>query len=272
MKHNKLKNTGILFEILCKKIMHETLNPSMPQVAIQIVKKHFNVASNLLAELKLYQQLNQHDSKIDVDELMSLVLEGRRKINGRALNEEKYNLIKTIKKKYDINEFYRSRISSYKLLASIYNLFENEPTSNPSSYLKNKQFISESLKGQTINEINELETQILQQDPDIRKLSFKIIVEKFNSKYKNLSVRQQKLLSKYINEDSQTASFKDYILKECNYISKQLNIKVKAVEDPIQKIKVKEVIKLLEHIIISDKIKEDHLSSMLKYYELIEKL
>jgi hypothetical protein len=272
MKHNKLKNTGIIFEILCKKIMHETLNPTNPQTALKIVKKHFNVNSQLLSELRLYQQLNQSSVSVNADELINLVIKNRINIDENKLNVEKYNLNKIIKKHYNLTEFYNSRITNYKVLASIYNLFENKTAKNPTSYLQNKQIISENLTGKSVKELDEIEQIIAQEEPDIRKLSFKIIVEKFNEKYRTLNTKQQQLLSKYINEDETDTKFKDYVITECKFIEKKLNIKKSKLTNPIQQIKLNEVINLLNNIVISDKIKEDHLSAMLTYYELINEI
>lgn len=272
MKHNKLKNTGIIFEILCKKIMHETLNPTLPQAAMRIVRRHFTADSKLMTELKLYQQL-QDITTIDTAELLGLVTESRMRISSKELQTEKYQLIKSIKAKYKLDEFFDSRVGNYKLLASIYNLFEHSPLIDPTKYIQNKQFIIESLTpNNTVTEIDETEQELLSEDADVRKLGFKFIVEKFNDKYRDLNPRQKKLLSKYINEDSTTTDFKDYVIKECGWIGKQMDGKVSQLPDSVLKIKLTEVNKLLNHIVVSDKIKEDHLSSMLKYYELLEEL
>jgi hypothetical protein len=71
-----------------------------------------------------------------------------------------------------------------------------------------------------------LEEEVIQtfrnEDPDIRKLGFKIIIEKFNSKYRTLNDRQKKLLSRYINDDENKDEFKNYVLKEVSWIVKNL--------------------------------------------------
>ena len=59
-------------------------------------------------------------------------------------------------------------------------------------------------------------------DPDIRKLSFKIIIERFNQKYKGLNEKQKTLLGKYINDDPNRSAFKDYVMSEITAITKEL--------------------------------------------------
>lgn len=273
MKHNKIKNVGLIFEILCKQIVYETLNPTKPQQAIKIIRRHFKNGSPLLQELRLYQQLSQHVDNVNVEELFGLIVENRKQINSSELNTQKYNLVKDIRKNYDLTEFFSGRVSNYKLLASIYNLFEFSSSKNPTKYLQNKTVILEFLSNKTpISTDLEVEEILLKEDEDVRKLGFKLIVEKFNDKYKNLNPSQRKLLSKYINEDSSSTEFKDYIVLECSKMTNRFEDFIEKETDPIVKIKLTEVTNLLENIVISDKLKEEHLSAMLKYYELIDEM
>jgi hypothetical protein len=103
-------------------------------------------------------------------------------------------------------------------------------------------------------------------------LAFKILVEKFNAKYAPLSKDQRAILKKYISEDINSDSFKNYMFSEVGRIQKNLTEKVKYVKDPVIAIKTNEAIKLLENIISSRTIKQEHVSAMLKYYELMDKI
>ncbi len=268
MKHNKIKNTGIIFEILCRKITNETLNPDSKQPAIKLVKRFFKKQSNLLSELLLYRQLSVNSDINNISELVDLVAADRKKISNDALNSEKFQLIKEIKRNYDIKEFFESRVDNYRLFASIYNLFD---ANNSVSFLKSKERI--------VEEYNTIKSVIVENDEldslpsDLKKMTFKIIVEKFNNKYRNLLPPQKILLSKFINDDITTKSFKTYIVTECSILQKKLNDRVKIEKNDVLKIKLNEISSLL-NIIITDTSnpKEDHISSLLKYYELVEEL
>lgn len=270
IKHNKLKNTGILFEILCRHMTHEILNPKHKQSAIKIIKKHFNKDSNLLSELKLYQQLSAVGIEVPANELFNLAVKSRQRLDSKKIDVEKYHLVKSIKEAYDQETFFKHRVTNYKLLASIYNVFEHTSSDDPTKYLQNKQTIVESLltKPEKFNE----EQSILSESREVQKLTGQILLEKFNEKYQGLNKKQITLLSKYINTDTEAPEFKDYVISECNYISKQLIESTKKLKDPIQQIKLAEVINLLEHITTATIIKDEHLDSMLKYYELIEEM
>jgi len=252
--------------------MKETLNPNSTQSAIKVIKSNFKPSSELVKELNLYQTLNiksDHDSR----ELLDLTLEAKKSIDQKKLLIEKYNLVKSIKKNYNIDLFFDTRVSNYTLTAAIYKLLEFNGRDNPDDYLNSKKLVVEHLSGKKEEVLEEeVVATFREQDDDIRKLGFKIIIEKFNSKYRTLNEKQKKLLSKYINEDSELEPFKNYVLKEVSSIVRVLTKAAKTVSDDVTRIKLNETINLTQQIISAKVIKEEHLSSMLKFYELIEVL
>ena len=96
IKHSKFKNTGILFEVLVKRITADTLSgKSSP--AIKILKQYF-VNSEIGKEYKLYETVfknkNISDSRANI--ILNTVVESSKKLNRTRLRKEKYNLIKEI--------------------------------------------------------------------------------------------------------------------------------------------------------------------------------
>jgi hypothetical protein len=271
MKHKKFKNTGILFELLSRSVMHEVIGSSPKQTALMIIKKYFKSDSELLKELKLYQALLMK-SEHNPTELIELTIQSRKGLNEQKLQHEKYELIKSLKKHYDLKVFFESRLSNYKLVTSIYKLFED--VNDPVDYLNCKKFITEQLSGNVDvdNTDVEIERALREQDGDVRRLTFRYIVEQFNDKYKQLNPRQKKLLSLYINEDDNSTEFKSYIMSEVQYIVSKINSYLDETHDDVTKIKLREAINLTETIISAKHIKDEHLSGMLKYYELIEEI
>jgi len=273
LRHNKLRNTGLLFEILSKNVMYEVISENQKQIALSLIKKHFNSKSEMLKELMLYQCLSK-ETKNDSSELLNLTLESRKSLDIDRLESEKYELIKDIRRKYDLKTFFETRTANYKLCASVFKLFEHASVTNPDEYLSAKKLVLESLSGSKKDEVLEeqVEKEWREQDKDTRTLGFKIVVQKFNEKYRTLSNRQKTMLSRYINEDTSTPEFKNYIMKEVGYVTAKLTSLLESVTDPITKIKLTETLTLTENIISAKQIKDEHLSSMLKYFELIEEL
>lgn len=272
LKHNKLRNTGLLFEILSRNVMHEVLG-NEDQIAIKIIKKHFKPESELIKELVLYQTL-AGTTKNDPQELLKLTLESRNRLDRKKLEDEKYQLIRNIKSKYDLNLFFETRTSNYKTTASIFKLFENKVDAAPDDYLTSRKSILEHLSNERPQEVleEEVERELKAQDPELRNLTFKYVVNKFNEKYRSLAPRQKTLLGKYINEDITHPSFRNFICDEIKWINESLENIIKRIDDEVMKIKLNETINLTESILSSKIIKDEHLSSMLKYYELIDEL
>jgi len=275
LKHSKHKNTGIIFELLSRQIVSDILCENKSD-ALTIVKRLFKKGSELSKELTLYRSLLEFNKKdkITAAKFLDLVLEQRKKLNTDQLRKERYKLLGEIKKAFKEDVFFTSRLSNYKMLASIYKLFEHSAAFSPAQYINNYEIVLEGIinhpNDQTINSDT---LKIWEnQTPEVKKLAFNLILGKFNDKYKVLNSRQKILISKYINENSDTPNFKDYIIGECSYITKALAKINTSITDKTLNIKINEVSSLINEIITSKFIKEEHLTALLSYYELVELL
>ena len=115
----------------------------------------------------------------------------------------------------------------------------------------------------------------LPEDEDLRILTYKTLLEKFNQKYTKLNLSQKSLLKEYINNVSNTNSLKDYILKELEEIKRELKKYQKNVQDDVVKIKLKEATNSVEEfckIDNSNVVKDETVVQFMRYYELIKEL
>lgn len=280
IKHNKIKNVGVLFELLTRQITSDTVNGVDNSPAIAIVKEFFNKNTYLLKEYNLYKALQQQKYKKEAsaDRFVDLVIQEHAKLPNIKLKREKYNLIKEIKQTYNLEDFFKSHISNYKLNASIYNILEskyNSKVQNPTVSMKSRFFITEHIL-ENKNTATEAGTNVIKeysrQDKDLRLLSYKILLEKFNSKYGKLTVKQRTLLREYINNISNSSTLKKYVVSEITTINKALSILTNKVKDDVVKIKLQEVKQQLDLIKESKRIKDTHLVSLLRSYNLITEL
>ena len=99
-KHNKLRNTGLLFEFLLRQVAVDVLNKKKESIALKIIKKQFNENTEMGRELALYNLLMHKKFKSDskADYFLSEVLKQRGTLSNSNLRREKYNIIKEIKK------------------------------------------------------------------------------------------------------------------------------------------------------------------------------
>ena len=200
VKHSKYKNTGILFELLTRQLTADTIAGNNPK-SLYIIKKYFSGDSTLLKEYKIYHTFvgKKFKEESNATILIDTLIEAHGRLNKGQLRREKYNLIKEIKHTYDINNFFKAKISNYKVMASIFNLLENKEAS-PLSIVNSKVTLLEHITGKTLE--NKPKKSVVMEDyikydKDTRLLTYKVLLEKFNNKYSGLGENQKLLILKF---------------------------------------------------------------------------
>ena len=278
IKHSKYKNTGLLFELLVRQITADTLNGGSSP-SLNILKKSF-ANTELGKEYRLYESLfkNKNISEGKAEITLNTILEATRKLNRSALRREKYNLINEIRKHYNINEFFRHQVPNYKGYAAFYKLIEiynSDKLSETEAIIDNKITILECLTERPINQKKvkqDLVEEFAKYDKDLRVLTYKVMLEKFNGKYANLNKGQKEVLKEFMNSIDNTPRLKEIYNNKINEVKKVLKLQSKKVKDDATKIKLLEVVKLLKEIDKGSKINNDDLINLLQYYELTEEL
>ena len=276
VKHNKIRNTGLLFEFLLRQITSDVLNKDQNSKAVSIVKQKFNENTELGKELALYNILisKKFTSDRKADFFINEVLTQRRSLNKSALRREKYNLIKQLKETYDLQKFLSSKVPNYKLYASIYKLFEHKDLS-PDEKTESHFNIVEHVT--TIEKSVKLSENIsLPDDEELRIIAYRTLLERFNSKYTKLSSTQKKLLKEYINNVSNTSSLKDTLREIVTSLKKDLKTHSKSLKDKVVKIKMNEAIKSVDKFCgLSDNsknVKDSYVLQPMRYLELLKEL
>ena len=278
IKHSKYKNTGLLFELLVRQITADTLSGG-ESPSLDILKKSF-AKTELGKEYKLYESLfkNKKLSEGKADITLNTVLEATRKLNRSALRREKYSLINEIRKHYNLEEFFRHQVPNYKGYAAFYKLieiFNSDKLSETDEIISNKITILECLTERPVNQKKvkqDLVEEFSKYDKDLRILTYKVMLEKFNGKYANLNKGQKEVLKEFMNSIDNTPRLKEIYNSKIAEVKKVLNHQIKNVEDKATKIKLTEVIKLLKELDKNSKINNDDLINLLQYYQLTEEL
>jgi len=277
VKHNKIRNTGLLFEFLLRQITSDVLNKQNGK-AVEIVKNRFNENTELGKELALYNILINKKFMSDkkADYFINEVIQTRKSLNNSTLRRERYNLIKEIQNNYNLQKFMSSKIVNYKTYASIYKLFEYNKSLSPDEKTESFFNIVEHVTTEDKNIRLSETVKTLPDDEDLRILTYKTLLEKFNQKYTKLSGGQKNLLREYINNVSNTNSLKETLKSIVSELKKDLQLHSKNLKDKVVKIKMTEALKSIDKFCgLNDKsenVKDEYVVQTMRYMELLKEL
>jgi len=279
IKHSKFRNTGLIFELLVKQIAADTLD-KQDSPAIDILKKHFTGKTSLVREFKLYEFIlkNKGIGQHKAETILSTITEISKKLNRKTLKEQKYDLISDIKKSYNINEFFSIQVTDYKALASLYCLLEaqnNNELVDPNLLVNFRSTLLEHLTTEKQDKKDVKDTLIEEYskyDKDLKLLTFKILLEKFNDKYKDLLPQQKNILKEFITSVNSQTRLRTLVNEELTKIKEEVNKLGLKVKDEVVKIKLDEVAKSIYPVTNKEKISDNHLINLMQYYDLVNEL
>ena len=278
IKHSKYKNTGILFELLVRQITSDTLS-GKDSNATNILKKYF-VKTELGREYKLYETLSKHKNLTEgkAEVVINSVIESSKNLNRGTLKRQKYNLIKEISGSYSLEEFFKTKLPSYKTHAALYTLIEiynSENLSNPDQIISNKIAILESLTTRAVDKQkveDDLMTEFQSYDKDLRILTYKVMLEKFNGKYVTLNDNQKEVLKEFINSVDSTPKLKEFYNSKIYQIKEELTKLTPNIKDKAIQIKITEVNNMLSPLGKISNVGDNELINLLQYFSLLEEL
>ena len=279
IKHSKYRNTGLIYELLVKQIASDTLSKESSP-AVDILKKYYSGNSTLVKEFKLYEYIlkNSNISQKKAELIISTITEVSRKLNRKVLKKSKYDLISEIRKHYNLDEFFGIQVSNYKAIASLYCLLEaqnNDTLIDPDLLVNFKSSILEHLttNKQDPNEVkNTLIEEYSKYDKDLKLLTFKFLLEKFNDKYKNLLPEQKNILRQFITSVNSSQKLRTLVNEELSKIKELVKNLTGRVKDDVVKIKLVEVSKNILPLTNKDKVSDSHLVNLMMYYDLVNEL
>lgn len=281
--HSKIKNTGLLFEVLVRQITSDTLEGRPTSHALDLLQKYFGAQRELGKELQLYQAvLNTNKlSESRALQFLDMVLHQRKTLDEKKLAHEKYDLIREIQEHYDLKTFMSCKIPSYKLHASIYKTFLTEARHSKDTILNIQDVASarfallEHLLGTNAKQETK-ESALLEefknQTEDLRLLTYKILIDRFNEKYEGLDDKQKNLLREYINDISSQTTLYEYVRREVPALQQELKKKIGRVQDRIIQIKLTEVASQLGTIGKKKVIKDSEITAMMVAYQIVKEI
>jgi hypothetical protein len=278
IKHSKFKNTGILFELLVRQVASDTVS-GKDSAAVGLIKNYFS-KTELNKEYKLYQTLVNSSvvTESKAESLINATIELSSRLNRSTLRKEKYNLIKEIREKYDIDEFFKAKINNYAQYAAAYSLIEAHNITEfiePSDIINNKVTLLEHISRKSIDK-KQVKDRVMEEysgmDKGTRILAYRMLLEKFNEKYSELSTAQKTILKEYINNISNTTKLREFVNENINKLVMDLNKLIPTVSDKTIQIKLSEVITFLKPIEKKQTVKDDNIISLLQYHQLVNEI
>ena len=279
IKHSKYKNTGLIFELLVKQIAADTLSKK-ESPAINVIKKFYTGNTPLVREFKLYDFVikNKGVGVKKAESILSTIVEISRKLDPNSLKNQKYELIKELKKHYDLEEFFSIKVETYKPLAALYCLMEAQNAAglvDLDVFVDNKTTILEHLTQSKTSEgqvKNALIEEYSKYDKDLRLLTYKILLEKFNHQYKDLLPQQKNILKEFIVSVNSSARLRNVVNEEMTKLQTEISNLKKNITDKVVKIKLEEIQKAITPVKNTQKVDDNHLVSLMQYYELVNEL
>lgn len=278
IKHSKFKNTGVIYELLVRQITSDILNKKEPKT-LSLIEKYFS-NTELGKEYKLYEFITNQKPLTEgkAESLLNTLIETSKKLNRKKLRTLKYNLISEIKEHYDVDIFFKSTLENYKQYAALYTLFESvasKEITHPNQIVDNKLTLLEHFtqhkvskevaKQSIIKEYSEFE-------PDLKALAYKILLEKFNSKYDSFNLEQKSVLKEYINNVSNTENLKEFVVKKYNSLKQDISEQIKSLDNKVLKIKLEEVNSLIPKVCKNRTVTDTDVVSLLQLIELKKEL
>ena len=191
-KHNKKRNSAFVYEALIREATVATMknDTQRKETAVRLVKKHFKAGSLLRKDLECYRSLyeNQNLDRITCEKILREVKIQKRLIDPNGLFKQQTDLIRDVNMELSPTSF-NNFVPNYKTLATIAQIFSDKISPKDQVILENA----------IVRNMGELMTEQKVITP-IDNVVYKTFVNKFNSKYADELLDEQKeLLGYYIS-------------------------------------------------------------------------
>jgi hypothetical protein len=227
-KHNKKRNTGLVYEFLVRRLGQSMIEKDKVNYArtLEILRKYYSEGSILAEERELFEVVRNTRGVTEsaARRILTEVQKHASAMDRKKIDIKKSNLIKESNYAFGLDFFDQHRIPEYRLLASIQMVVDASQGPGHLNESVSKIQLEEGLvqymtsKGDyTVKSTNQSE---------IDTLVMKMIAKRFEEKYsKSLIGTQKVLLEKYIRMQvtGDERLFKDYITSECKRISESLD-------------------------------------------------
>ena len=270
LKHNKKRNTAILYEVLIKELTKATVNKqeNKKKALLSLIKESFSSRTVLRKELELYKVLCEGEilKPATAERLIYETRKVHSQLNKKILFNEQTALINSMNRIVTKSAF-SNFIPSYKNLATIFQIFNDETP------IKKRVLLEENLISTLSSKPEKIEEKNLK---PIDNLVYNKFVEKFNEQYSDgLLSEQKELLTKYVSSFSDNGlQLKIFLNEEVGrlkrVVSESLNSK-EIQNDSLMIQRTNEVLNLMSNF-RNEEVDSNMIKSVLKIQNLVKEL
>jgi hypothetical protein len=278
MRHNKKRNSALLYEFLIRHISGCLINDDKQGAAkaMDISKRYFSQGTALRDELNLFNSILKTNvkSRDSAQRILNEVLRDAARMNSRRLDAEKSNLIKEVNYSFD-DRFYRYKIPNYTVYASICTLLNEKRNKKKVLSSVNRIKLEDSVVEHLVNKEAPVNGG-LKIDPNYNNVVYRFATQKFHKKYENkLNESQKRLLTKYavyLISENKDAMDKAIQTEVANIKKRLVNIQdVSVMKDKELMSKLRECYTKLSEVNF-DVITEEKILELLKYVKLADEV
>lgn len=212
LKHNKKRNTGLLYEFFARYIGKAILDGRDADItkAKTLLRKHFNKGTDIHKELKLFKALSE-SSASNREQALHLINRVREAVKFQSqarLDLEKTSLIHEVNANLNAELFFEETIPDYKKLATIQvllNTWRDETLKEAVS--ETVQLEERLIEDMLATKAHQQKAEALEMTTeDVDRLVVNIMTDKVNRKYSNLSSEQKNIIGLYVFSKDDTIS------------------------------------------------------------------
>lgn len=209
VKHNKKRNIGLLFAQLSQSVSEAMVEGDIKKAnnTLKVIKRHYTPGSELFREFRLFRAIMVTSVPSDTlaASIISEAKSASKKINAKALTQQKSALIKDINYNLSESDFYSRRVSDYKTFATVQTLLSEWRRNTPDISVVAKfetELHTHLLKEKKLKNIEEMKSS------DVNNLVVDIMRKKLEEKFgAHLSGSQLSLLREYVFSGDDKSAF-----------------------------------------------------------------
>ena len=268
IKHNKKRNTAFVYEALIREATVSIIkqDDQRKDKVFSIIKKHFNQDSLLYKDLECYRSLYEDTAPNEemANKILLEVKAQKRLIDPSGLFTQQTALIHDVNKELT-PETFNNFVPNYRCLATIQQILSVKASPKTRVMLE-----GEIIKNMIVLKENK------DAMPTVDNLTYRQFVGKFNEKYDNKLLKEQKdLLQHYVTSFSDNSlQLKMFLNEEIARLKSELNEAKKIAcikEDDDMMRKTEQVISKLEGF-AKETINENVLFTVLKTQSLVQEI